>query len=41
VYVNNRRERSEDRRVGRDDLLADAYVVVRRGKRRYHLVRFA
>jgi tyrosyl-tRNA synthetase len=40
VYVNNRREPSEERRVGRDDLLAGAYVVVRRGKRRYHLVRF-
>ncbi len=40
AYVNNRRETNLDRRIGEDDLVAGAYVVLRRGKRSYHLVRF-
>jgi tyrosyl-tRNA synthetase len=40
-YVNNRREVDEDRRVGADDLVADRYLVLRVGKRNYHLVQFA
>jgi tyrosyl-tRNA synthetase len=40
-YVNNRREVDEDRRVVTDDLVADRYLVLRVGKRNYHLVQFA
>jgi tyrosyl-tRNA synthetase len=39
VYVNNRREADVDRRLGPSDLLVDSYLVLRRGKRSYHLVR--
>jgi hypothetical protein len=38
--VNNRRETDGDRLIGVDDLLAGAYLVVRRGKRHYHLLQF-
>ena len=40
VYVNNRREAGLDRRLGLSDLLVGSYLVLRRGKRSYHLVRF-
>ncbi len=40
AYVNNRREDDLARRVGPSDLVADRYVVLRRGKKDYHLVRF-
>ncbi|MDQ4132600.1 MAG: tyrosine--tRNA ligase [Actinomycetota bacterium] len=40
AYVNNRRETDADRVVGEDDLLAGSYLVLRKGKREYHLVRF-
>ncbi|HEX3981126.1 MAG TPA: tyrosine--tRNA ligase [Acidimicrobiales bacterium] len=40
-YVNNRREVDEGRMVGPDDLVADRYLVLRVGKRNYHLVQFA
>ncbi|HEX2043346.1 MAG TPA: tyrosine--tRNA ligase [Acidimicrobiales bacterium] len=40
AYVNNRRETDVDRRIGEEDLVAGAYVVLRRGRRSYHLVRF-
>ena len=40
VYVNDRRELDPQRRMGEEDLLAGAYVVLRKGKRSYHLVRF-
>jgi tyrosyl-tRNA synthetase len=40
AYVNNRQEHDEARVVTADDLLADRYLVLRRGKRDYHLVRF-
>jgi tyrosyl-tRNA synthetase len=40
AYVNNRRENDPDRAITPDDLLVDRYVVLRRGKRDYHLVRF-
>ncbi len=40
VYVNNRRRSDGDDRIARGDLLADRYVVVRRGKRDYHLLKF-
>jgi tyrosyl-tRNA synthetase len=40
-YVNNRREVDEGRMVGTDDLVADRYLVLRVGKRNYHLVQFA
>ena len=39
VYVNNRREADVDRRLGPSDLLVGSYLVLRRGKRSYHLVR--
>ena len=40
AYVNNRREADLDRRLGPSDLLVGSYLVLRRGKRSYHLVRF-
>ena len=40
VYVNNRRRNDPEARLGREDLLADRYVVIRRGRRDYHLLRF-
>ncbi len=41
VYVNNRRRRDRDARLTRDELLHDRYVVLRRGRRDYHLLCFA
>ena len=38
VSVNGRREADLDRRVGPSDLLAGGYLVLRRGKRRYHVI---
>ena len=40
VYVNNRRESEVDRMLVADDLLAGRYLLVRRGKKNYHLVSF-
>jgi tyrosyl-tRNA synthetase len=40
AYVNNRAEGDPSRAVTRTDLLVDRYVVLRKGKRNYHLVRF-
>jgi tyrosyl-tRNA synthetase len=40
VYVNNRRETDLERRLGLSDLLVGSFLVLRRGKRSYHLVRF-
>jgi tyrosyl-tRNA synthetase len=40
AYVNNRRVDDVERAIGGADLVADRYVVLRRGKRDYHLVRF-
>ena len=39
VYVNDRREKDTDARLGRPDLLFDRYLVLRKG-RDYHLVCF-
>jgi tyrosyl-tRNA synthetase len=39
AYVNNRRESDTGRVIGVDDLVAGRYVVLRRGKKDYHLVR--
>ncbi len=39
AYVNNRRESDPGRVIGADDLVAGRYLVLRRGKRDYHLVR--
>jgi tyrosyl-tRNA synthetase len=39
AYVNNGREADPDRRLGRADLLHDRYLVLRKGRRAYHLVR--
>ena len=39
AYVNNRRERDVERSLGPGDLLHDRYVVLRRGKRDYHLLK--
>jgi tyrosyl-tRNA synthetase len=41
VYVNNRRERDAERAIDAGDLIAGRYLVLRRGKRDYHLVSFA
>jgi tyrosyl-tRNA synthetase len=40
IYVNNVRVQDEARALSPEDLLAGGYLVVRRGKRNYHLVRF-
>jgi tyrosyl-tRNA synthetase len=39
AYVNDRREPDESRLLGPADLLHDRYVVLRRGRRDYHLLR--
>ena len=39
VYVNNRRAANVSERVGMNQTLAGNFVVLRRGKKRYHLVR--
>ena len=38
VSLNGSRETDLDRRVREADLLAGAYLVLRRGKRSYHLI---
>lgn len=38
VSVNGQREADLDRRLGPDDLLAGGFVVLKRGKRSYHVV---
>ena len=40
AYVNNRRVGEVDARIDRGDLLFDKYLLLRRGRRDYHLVRF-
>ncbi|MGD0881751.1 MAG: tyrosine--tRNA ligase [Acidimicrobiales bacterium] len=40
AYVNNRRESDVTRRLGTGDLVAGRYLVLRRGKKDHHLVRF-
>jgi len=40
AYVNNRREDDVTRRLTAEDLVADRYLVLRRGKKDHHLVRF-
>ncbi|MGA2835959.1 MAG: tyrosine--tRNA ligase [Acidimicrobiales bacterium] len=40
AYVNNRREDDVTRRLGTGDLVAGRYLVLRRGKKDHHLVRF-
>ena len=41
AYVNNRRETDVGRALGVDDLVAGRYLVLRKGKRSYHLVTFS
>jgi len=40
AYVNNRRVTDVDATVGCEDLLLGRYLVLRRGRREYHLVQF-
>ena len=40
VYVNNRRVGIDDARITYKELIADRYVVVRRGQRDMHLLSF-
>ena len=40
AYVNNRRELDRARQLGPEDLLRDRYLLLRRGRRDQHLVRF-
>ncbi len=40
AYVNNRKVADADRMIGDADLLSGHYLVLRRGKKDYHLVRF-
>jgi tyrosyl-tRNA synthetase len=39
IYVNNQRVESPERALGEDDLLQGRYVVLRKGRRDYHLLR--
>ena len=41
AYVNNRRVEDTDRRVTTGDLLRDRFIVLRKGKANYHLLRFS
>ena len=41
AYVNNHREEDVDRKLTRSDLIAGKYILLRRGKREQHLLRFA
>ncbi|MBW3536344.1 MAG: tyrosine--tRNA ligase [Actinobacteria bacterium] len=41
AYVNNRREDDVDRKLTPTDLIAGGYILLRRGKREQHLLRFA
>ena len=41
AYVNNRREEDVDRKLTKDDLIAGGYILLRRGRREQHLLRFA
>jgi len=38
VYVNNRRAEGDDRRLGTADLLHGRYIVLRKGRRSFHLL---
>ncbi len=40
VYVNNTRRSDPEACLGRGDLLVDRYVVLRKGRRDYHLLQF-
>jgi tyrosyl-tRNA synthetase len=40
LYVNNRQERDPERTITEDDLVAGRYLLLRKGKKQYHLVRF-
>jgi len=40
IYLNNRREDSPERVVHRDDLASERSMILRSGKKNYHLVRF-
>ncbi|OGL69489.1 MAG: tyrosine--tRNA ligase [Candidatus Tectomicrobia bacterium RIFCSPLOWO2_12_FULL_69_37] len=40
VYVNNRRAGEEGAALSQDDLLFGKYVLLRKGKKNYHLLRF-
>jgi len=40
AYLNNAQEKELDRPVGEQDLLAGRYLLLRKGRKRYHLVRF-
>src|SRR5207244_11595141 len=40
VYLNGVRETDAERRIGTADLLHGRHLVLRRGKKQYHLVRF-
>jgi len=40
AYVNNRRVADSEARLGPDDLLFGRYLILRRGQRDYHLLRF-
>ena len=39
IYVNNRRVEDLDRSLGTDDLLQGRFIVLRKGRRDYHLLR--
>lgn len=39
IYLNNRRQTDVERALGPEDLLSSKYLVLRRGKKTYHLVR--
>jgi tyrosyl-tRNA synthetase len=40
VYVNNQRQTDLERQLGTPDLLHDRYILLRKGKREVHVLRF-
>ena len=41
IYINNIRETSPDRIISSEDLASENYIVLRSGKKNYHLVKFS
>ena len=40
VYVNNQRCTDQDRRLSKDDLASETVLILRRGRKKYALLRF-
>ena len=40
MYVNNQRQSDLERQLGTPDLLHDRYILLRKGQREVHVLRF-